>query len=93
MAQSLVNAATADGAVLIAGDGHVRADLGVPIYLHAQGMPDADARSLSVGFVEASAEEESAPDFPGRLVADNPGFDYIWFTAPAQREDPCAEFK
>jgi uncharacterized iron-regulated protein len=90
MAQALVNAATTSGAILIAGDGHVRADLGVPVYLHAQGMPDASARSLSVGFVEASEEEERASDFPKELVADHAGFDYIWATPPATREDPCA---
>jgi len=100
MAQALVNAATtkqglanaspADGAILIAGDGHVRADLGIPIYLHARGLPDADARSVSVGFVEASPEEEHAADFSRQLVAEHPGFDYIWFTAPTAREDPCA---
>ena len=90
MAQALVDAATASGAVLIAGDGHVRADLGVPVYLHTQGMADADARSLSVGFVEVSAEEEKAGDFPRAVVADHPGFDYIVFTPPAAREDPCA---
>ncbi len=90
MAQALVNAATPSGAVLIAGDGHVRADLGVPVYLHAPAMPDADARSLSVGFVEATKQEREAQDFPREIVADHPGFDYLWLTPPAQREDPCA---
>jgi len=90
MAQALVDAATADGAILIAGDGHVRADLGVPVYLHASGMPDAEARSVSVGFVEATPEEEQSADFPRRFTAENPGFDYLWFTPPAQRENPCA---
>jgi uncharacterized iron-regulated protein len=84
------HASAPDGAILIAGDGHVRADLGVPIYLHAPAMPDSDARSLSVGFVEAGAEEERASDFPRALLGDHPGFDYIWFTPPAPREDPCA---
>lgn len=90
MAQALVGAATADGAILIAGDGHVRADLGVPVYLHAPGLRDAEARSVSVGFVEATSEEEQAADFPRRFAAENPGFDYLWFTPPAQRENPCA---
>ncbi|HZI84525.1 MAG TPA: ChaN family lipoprotein [Casimicrobiaceae bacterium] len=90
MAQALVDAATADGAILIAGDGHVRADLGVPVYLHARGMPDAGAPSLSVGFVEASPAEEAAPDFPQGLVAAHPGLDFVVFTPPMRREDPCA---
>jgi uncharacterized iron-regulated protein len=91
MAQALVDAETGDGSILIAGDGHVRADLGVPVYLHAPGQREAGARSLSVGFVEASMEEERAADFPQRIVAERPGFDYVWFTPPAAREDPCAD--
>src|SRR5262249_26597632 len=64
MAQALVDAATGAGAILIAGNGHVRSDLGVPVYLHAPGLPDANARSLSVGLIEVSAEDASAADFP-----------------------------
>jgi uncharacterized iron-regulated protein len=90
MAQALVDAETADGAILIAGDGHVRADLGVPVYLHAPGLPGAAARSISVGLLEATAEDRRRPDFPRGLVGDNPGFDYLGFTPPAPREDPCA---
>jgi uncharacterized iron-regulated protein len=93
MAQALVDAATADGAILIAGDGHVRADLGVPVYLHAPGTRDADAREIGVGFVEVSAAEQRAPDFPRNVLADHPGFDYLWFTPPAPREDPCAALR
>ena len=90
MAQTLVDAETADGAILIAGDGHVRADLGVPVYLHAPGLPGAAARSISVGLFETTAEDRQRPDFPRQLVGDNPGFDYVAFTPPAPREDPCA---
>ena len=90
MAEALADAATTDGAILIAGDGHVRADLGVPVYLHAPGLPDSGVRSISLGFVEATREQQRTADFPRSLVDDNPGFDYVWFTEPAQREDPCA---
>jgi uncharacterized iron-regulated protein len=89
MAQALIDAETADGAILIAGDGHVRADLGVPVYLHAPGLPGATARSISVGLFEVTAEDRQRPDFPRRRVGDHPGFDYIGFTLPATREDPC----
>ncbi len=91
MAQALVDDATADGAILIAGNGHVRADLGAPIYLHAPGLPDASAPSLSIGFVEVTPEEAQQPDFP-RGLADPGEFDYLWITAKATREDPCADF-
>jgi uncharacterized iron-regulated protein len=90
MAQALVKDATAGGAILIAGNGHVRADLAVPVYLHAPGLPDADSPSVSLGLIEVTPDEERAGDFPRRVVAANPGFDYLWFTPPAPREDPCA---
>ncbi len=89
LAQALVSAATADGAVLIAGNGHVRADIAVPVYLNVAGLPDAGARSVSVGFIEVRPEDERAGAFPRQLVADHPGFDYIWVTQPVARDDPC----
>jgi uncharacterized iron-regulated protein len=89
MAQALVDDATSDGAILIAGNEHVRADRGVPVYLHARGLPGAGARSVSVGFVEAGASEERAADLPAHAVANDPGFDYLWFTPPVARDDPC----
>jgi uncharacterized iron-regulated protein len=91
MAQALVDAATADGAILVAGNGHVRKDLGVPLYLHAPGLPDASARSVSVGFIEVAYDEARAE--PARkLAAEHPGFDYLWVTAPVARDDPCKAF-
>ena len=93
MAQALVDDATADGAVLIAGNGHVRNDLGVPVYLHAPGLPGAQARSISVGFLEASADEMRAEGFPQPLIASNPGFDYVVVTPPIARPDPCEAFR
>jgi uncharacterized iron-regulated protein len=93
MAQALVDAATPAGAILIAGNGHVRSDLGVPVYLHARGLPDADARAVSLGMIEVTPADERAANFPQEVVAANPGFDYLWFTPPAAREDPCANFE
>jgi len=90
MAQALANDATAGGAILIAGNGHVRADLGVPVYLHAPELPDADSLSVSLGLIEVKPDDERAGDFPRETAAANPGFDYLWFTPPAPREDPCA---
>jgi len=89
LAQALVSAATADGAVLIAGNGHVRADIAVPVYLNVAGLPDADARSVSVGFIEVRPDDERAGDFPRQLVADHRGFDYVWLTPPVARDEPC----
>ncbi|HET8876643.1 MAG TPA: ChaN family lipoprotein [Casimicrobiaceae bacterium] len=89
MAQALAGDATDDGAILIAGNEHVRADRGVPVYLHAPGFTDAGVRSVSVGFVEAGARDERAAGFPRSAVAQYPGFDYLWFTPSVARDDPC----
>jgi len=93
MAQALADAATVDGAILVAGNGHVRNDLAVPVYLHAAGTPDAQARSLSVGFIEVSREEASAGDFAQRVAREHPGFDYLWLTPPIARGDPCERMR
>ena len=92
MAQALVDDATEDGAVLIAGNGHVRDDLGVPVYLDE---PDGSAksRSISVGFLEAGADDARAPGFPHSIVAANPGFDYVVLTPEIARPDPCEAFR
>ena len=85
MAEAMVRDATADGAVLIAGNGHVRRDLGVPVYLGAPAQA-----IVAVGWVEASADEMGATDFPRSAANARPGFDYLWFTSAVERPDPCA---
>jgi uncharacterized iron-regulated protein len=66
--------------VLIAGNGHVRRDIGVPHYLAAAQAGDI----VSVGFLERG------PD--GATRADGP-YDEAWFTEPVDRPDPCASFR
>ncbi len=65
------------GAVLIAGNGHVRRDIGVPRWLALD-----PRRVLSVAFLEDG--DEATP------VA---AFDAVVRTAPAERADPCAAFE
>jgi uncharacterized iron-regulated protein len=77
-------AARLDGrAVLITGSGHARRDRGVPLYL-----PGADI--LSIGFVEVDADGKSPLDYLTGLFSPA-SFDYVWFTARAEREDPCGK--
>jgi len=64
--------------VLIAGAGHVRRDRGVPRYLR-------DSNVLSIAFIEVEAGKDRPQDYS--LDAT---YDYVWFTARAEREDPCA---
>ena len=63
--------------VVIAGNGHVRRDWGMPALI-AQARPDTT--TFAVGFVEAP--------HPG----DDPRYDATVATAPEERGDPCAAF-
>jgi uncharacterized iron-regulated protein len=73
----LVQQHAARGVVLVAGNGHVRRDIGVPRWLDAP----LQGRVQVVGQVERAAD---AP--PG-------AFDRIVVTPPQPREDPCAAMK
>jgi len=73
-------------AVLIAGNGHVRRDLAVPLYL------PLGATVISVGLVETQSEQ---PDPRHYVPGPNgePKYDFIWFSAPHPRPDPCDAFR
>lgn len=64
--------------VLLAGNGHVRTDFGVPQIAEAM---HPSARLISVAFAEPGVDASGAP------------FDYVWITAPAVREDPCESLR
>ena len=83
-------------AMLLAGNGHVRRDFGVPRYLgDGRRGPNAGAASgrstLVVGFVER--EDRPAP---GREMEPDPGlakrYDLVVLSAPVTRDDPCRAF-
>jgi uncharacterized iron-regulated protein len=81
-----------EGAVLIAGAGHARRDLAVPLYLRAR-APDAGVVSIALTEVEpgidaAAAYETASATGPGDTV-----FDYLWFSPRAERDDPCVDLK
>ena len=71
-------------AVLLAGNGHVRNDYGVPQLIKAL----APALKISsVGFYEGRVESQELI----KSLADR--YDYVWLTEPAERTDPCENFK
>ena len=70
-------------AVLIAGNGHVRRDFGVPHYL-AQYPQGDDVRV--VGFIEVDAAKLVPTDY---VTAGAPEYDYVIFTPRTPRPDPC----
>ncbi|PTW57590.1 putative iron-regulated protein [Breoghania corrubedonensis] len=86
LAEGLLSNATRDGAVLIAGRGHVRRDMAAPWYLRAR-EPGASIRIVAM--VEAEDGETSPADY---LPAPEL-YDYLWFTPKAERSDKCAELK
>jgi uncharacterized iron-regulated protein len=74
----------ASGAVLIAGNEHVRRDRGAPRWL-ARFAPDAGV--ASVGLVELDPEQPDAAPEP-----DAP-FDYVWLTPRIDLVDPCEKYR
>lgn len=79
----------ADGAVLITGSGHARADHGAPLYLARL----APGRSiLAVAFVEVEDGETQPGSYATRFGGSLP-FDFVWFTPRADDRDHCAELE
>jgi nucleoside-diphosphate-sugar epimerase/uncharacterized iron-regulated protein len=87
MAAALRTAAAAhDGAVLIAGNGHLRRDHAVPARLLEQ---DPGARAVSVAILEVIP----GVDDPGEYAGTPALYDYLWFTPRLDDEDACEKFK
>lgn len=86
MADALL-AGTATINVAIVGRGHARRDVGVPLYLAAR-APHAKVISIGLTEVMPGSENQSVDH-----VDESNGrqFDYLWFTLPAHRDDPCRD--
>ncbi|NIQ15928.1 MAG: hypothetical protein GTO02_16500, partial [Candidatus Dadabacteria bacterium] len=85
MTASLLNS-KADIKVLIAGSGHVRSDHGVPMYLH---QAEKNAKVISIALYEVNEHFSEINDYAKRWEDGIFPFGYVWFTAVAEREDPC----
>ena len=91
LARALADAADRYGtAVLVAGNGHIRRDRGVPWHLHgmAPGKPLVSVMlvEVEVGKNEAAAYAETASG--AEAIAD-----YVVFTPRAERTDPCERMR
>ncbi len=84
MALSLLNS-SADRRVLIAGRGHVRNDRGVPVYLSAR---DKEARIIAIALLEVEQDKIDIAPYLDNEDVKMLSFDYVWFTARADRKDP-----
>ncbi len=89
MAEALAREGARDGAVLIAGAGHVRRDRGVPSHL-ARHAPRATVASLA--FLEVDPQAQTPADYADRFDGVLP-FDVVWFTPTFDDRDPCETFK
>ncbi|MGM0632700.1 MAG: ChaN family lipoprotein [Pseudomonadota bacterium] len=86
MAESLRNGGASEGVrVLLAGNYHVRNDVGVAAYL-----PDG-ADVVTVAFLEVEEGKQTPEAYlsPGEV----PPWDYVWFTPATEEEDYCAGFQ
>jgi uncharacterized iron-regulated protein len=86
-AAALAQALGANGAaILIAGNGHIRADRGVPWHL-ARMAPGRSVVTVMLLEVEAGKRDAAAylPVVPGERAAA----DFVIFTPRAERPDPC----
>lgn len=81
MTDAMLSAGAAGPAWLIAGDGHVRMDMGVPRLLRKLAP---EKRMLVVGFVERGTDDAASGTAAARR------YQVLVITPPAQREDPCA---
>jgi len=78
-----------DGAILITGAGHARADHGVPYRL---GILAPEGRALGLAMVEVDPDETDPGANAARFNAPTLPYDYVWFTPRAARAEPCERF-
>ncbi|MFA7429420.1 MAG: ChaN family lipoprotein [Rhodospirillaceae bacterium] len=89
MARAMIDGAAlpgADGAVLIAGNGHVRDDAGVPWHLKRLGGADD---VMTVAMMEVSDGVTDPADYGPRFWTRALPFDVVWFTPVIDQGDPC----
>lgn len=87
MAAALIDAARTHGrAILIAGNGHVRADRGVPWHV-ARLAPERP--SVTVLYLEVDPARPHAHDYVQRDPDGKPVADYVVLTSGVDRPDPC----
>jgi len=92
MASSLGDSSVNSLNVLIAGNFHIRQDLGVPNYLLAAEPSLSREQIVALSFQEV-AETELSPNEYLQQFTDVKAFDYIWFTPAISNEDYCASLR
>ncbi|MDT8429260.1 MAG: ChaN family lipoprotein [Pseudomonadales bacterium] len=84
-------AGKAGASVLLAGNFHIRRDLGVPAYL-VRNAEYGGEDVLSVAWLEVDASV-SDPALYLDSISGQGDFDYIWFTPVSSQEDYCSSLR
>jgi uncharacterized iron-regulated protein len=92
MAESMLSGDVDGVSVLIAGNYHVRHDLGVPNYLLAREADLERSHIVSIAAMEVSEGETDPRDYQ-QLLEVQAAYDYLWFTPALTSEDYCASLR
>ena len=90
LAKAMISAKGGDGAVLIAGAGHVRNDWAVPNIIREK-APGATV--VSVAFIEVDPARTSPSEYMKTVSRLEKPFDFIYLTPRADLTDHCAEIE
>jgi len=90
LSKSLLNANLRDGAVLIAGSGHVRRDWAVAQVLKQNSSAET---ILAIRFAEVDTNKLSVADYTAREDKLTEPFDYTYFTPRSNFIDHCARMR
>ena len=92
MAGSLAASSPQQIQVLIAGNYHIRRDLGVPNYLLNRQSSLEEDQIVSVAFMEVDGASNNPADYLQQFGSVK-AYDYIWFTPAVSDEDYCASLR
>lgn len=92
MAGSLASNTEQQLQVLIAGNYHIRRDLGVPNYLLNRQPNLQESQIVTLAFMEVDAASNDPADYLQQFGGVK-AYDYIWFTPAVSAEDYCASLR
>ena len=92
MAGSLASNTDKQLQVLIAGNYHIRRDLGVPNYLLNKQSNLEESQIVSLAFMEVDEASNDPADYLQQFGTVK-AYDYIWFTPAVSAEDYCASLR
>jgi len=92
MAASMIRPTAGMLSILVAGNYHIRQDLGVPNYLLAKNPRIEREKIVSLSFMEVGQELMEPQEYL-QAFGEQRAFDFIWFTPAISDEDYCASLR